>query len=96
MRNLAGEKFDNRFVDPWFRSSKLGPGDRLLKTGMYLSNSPYQMETSTTLEMTELGGVLVSAGHMPDRTQEPLYAYDETGSFCGRANGCLICVVESL
>lgn len=60
-----------------------------------MSNPLYTNEP-TTLEVTELGDILVSAGPVPDRTQEPLWAYHSTGSFGGRANGGLGCALESL
>ncbi|CAN0274018.1 unnamed protein product [Laminaria digitata] len=48
-----------------------------------------------SLEVTEIGDILISPGHKPDRTQEPLWAHRATGSFGGVANGGLICVLEA-
>ena len=61
---------------------------------MYMSNeSP---ENPTTLEVTDIGDILLRPGLRPDPTREPLWAHRVTGAFGGRANGGLGCVVESL
>lgn len=74
------------------RGRALGPKGKPLVTGEYMSNM--YPKKPTTLEVTELGDVLLSPGRFPNRALEPLWAYRMTGTFDGRANGGLGCTLE--
>lgn len=85
--NQVEGSFDSRY-----RGWKLGPKDQPLVPGMFLARAH---KSPVTLEVTEIGDILLSPGFRPDHTQEPLWAHRATGSFGGFANGGLGCAVEA-
>lgn len=92
VRSQVEDPYYWRPFDSRYRGSKLGPKDESLVPGLYLAlahKSPF------TMEVTEIGDLLISPGHRPDRTQEPLWAHRATGSVSGLTNGGLGCVVEA-
>ena len=75
------------------RGWKLGPDDDPLVPGEHLSN--LWLHKPTTMEVTEIGDVLLSPGFTPDREQDPLWAHRVMGAFGGRANGGFFCALEN-
>ena len=82
----AKESSEQGFIESRFRGWKLGPKDPPLEPGMFLSN--LNEKQPTALELTETGDVLLSAGLLPDRTQDPLWAFRSTGASGVNALGC--------
>lgn len=77
---------------PYSRGWVLGPKDAPLVPGQYMSN--LDQKKPTTLEVTDLGDIMLSPGLYPDRQQDPLWEHRVTVTFGGRANGGLGCAVE--
>eukprot|EP00904_Undaria_pinnatifida_P003885 jgi/Undpi1/13498/HiC_scaffold_8.g03157.m1 len=83
-------------IDPRNRGSKLGPKDEPLLPGSYLSHPEPFPGRATTLEVTELGDLLLHAGRVPDRTEDPLWAHRSTGGFGSHHTvGGFGCAVEA-
>lgn len=80
---------------PAFRGSRLSPKDFPLKTGQFLSTLP--ILSSTNLEITEIGDILLRPGDLPAYSPpgELNWVHRSMGSIGGKANGGLGCVVES-
>ncbi|CAN0201726.1 unnamed protein product, partial [Ectocarpus fasciculatus] len=80
---------------PTNRGHAMSPKDYPLQTGQFLSTAP--LVDSANLEVTEIGDVILRAGDFPAFSGEkpPLWAYRATGSTGDKADGGLVCVMES-
>ena len=64
-----------------------------VRPSMHRSN--LWLHKPTTMEVTEIGGVLLSPGFTPDREQDPLWAHRVMGAFGDRANGGFFGALEN-
>ena len=103
-RESSGELGSLMQASPTSRGSTLSPGDQPLQTQHFMSTLPGP--DSVSLSVTEIGDIVLRREEPPVRSAEeaeeeqpplplPLWVHRATGSIGERANGGLMCLVES-
>lgn len=88
MRFQANSSYKGKSMQQRLKGQKLGPNDPPLEPGMFLTN--FNEDYPTTLEVTEIGDILITAGFFPNSTKDTLWEHRSTGPSGVHVLGCAL------